>query len=507
MMKVLIGKGSPLEDKTACLVLGVWEAAQRSTLLQELDEALAGKVSRAFETKEFGGKAEQILELDGGSLPAERIVLVGLGSDRGGGADLLRRAAGSVSALLRQRKVRSFVCDLPAAELDGVDARSRVAAVIEGVALSGYRYDRYLTKDRDALPTPIAELKLFAGGAAKLSDLEAAATEALILSEAVCFARDLVNAPGNLKSPAYLADQAEFMAEETGLECRILEEAELERRGFGAMLGVAQGSARGPRLIVLEHRGGTLGDKPVALVGKGVVFDAGGISLKPGEKMDEMKMDMAGGAAVMGALMAAARLKLPVNLVGIVPAVENLPSGTAYRPGDILTSLSGKTIEVLNTDAEGRLILADALTYAREFEPALVVDVATLTGACLVALGQHASAVLGNEDSLIQQLLTAGERSGEKLWQLPLWPEYRKQLKSDFADIKNIGGRYGGTITAAAFLQEFAEGLNWAHLDIAGTAWEDSGRPCAPKGGTGFGVRLLVDFLRHRLPEADTETD
>ncbi len=234
----------------------------------------------------------------------------------------------------------------------------------------------------------------------------------------------------------------------------------------------------------------------MALVGKGVVFDAGGISLKPAEKMDEMKMDMAGGATVLGTLLAAALLKLPVNLVGIVPAVENLPSGSAIRPGDILTSLSGRTIEVLNTDAEGRLILADAITYAKRFEPRLVIDLATLTGACIIALGHHATAVLGNHEGLIRQLIRAGERTGERLWQLPLWEEYACQLKSEVADVKNIGGRPGGTITAAAFLQKFAGETVWAHLDIAGTAWEEKGRPYTPKGGTGVGVRLLIDYLQ-----------
>jgi hypothetical protein len=258
----------------------------------------------------------------------------------------------------------------------------------------------------------------------------------------------------------------------------------------------AQGSVWEPRLIVLEYRGGNEDARPVVLVGKGVVFDAGGISLKPAEKMDEMTREMAGGAAVLGTLYAAALLRLPVNLVGIIPAVENLPSGSTLRPGDILTSLSGRTIEVLNTDAEGRLILADALTFARRFEPRVVIDLATLTGACVIALGHHASAVLGTHEGLVRQLLKAGETSGERLWQLPLWSDYAAQLKSDIADLKNIGGRPAGTITAAAFLQKFAEGLTWAHIDIAGTAWEEKGRPCVPRGATGVGVRLLIEFLK-----------
>jgi leucyl aminopeptidase len=278
----------------------------------------------------------------------------------------------------------------------------------------------------------------------------------------------------------------------------VLERLELEQAGCGALLGVAPGSIREPRLIILDYRGGAAGAAPLALVGKGVVFDAGGISLKPAEKMDEMKMDMAGGAAVIGACLAAALLKLPVNLVGVIPAVENLPSGSAIRPGDILTSLSGQTIEVLNTDAEGRLILADALTYVRRYQPRLVVDVATLTGACIIALGQHASAVLGNDPPLVQALRAAGEQTGERLWELPLWAEYDQQIKSEVADVKNTGGRPAGTITAAAFLQRFAKGLKWAHLDIAGTAWIEQARPCHPKGASGVGVRLLTAFLREQ---------
>ncbi len=309
-------------------------------------------------------------------------------------------------------------------------------------------------------------------------------------------ARDLVNEPGNVKAPAWLAEQAQIAAAAGDLRCTVLEPAALADEGCGALLGVAQGSIREPRLIVLEYTGAEPGAAPIALIGKGVVFDAGGISLKPAEKMDEMKMDMAGGATVIATCLAAALLKLPVNLVGVVPAVENLPSGSAIRPGDILTSLSGQTIEVLNTDAEGRLILADALTYAARFRPRLVIDVATLTGACIIALGHHASAVLGNDTALVQALRAAGERSGERLWELPLWEDYDEQIKSEIADVKNTGGRPAGTITAAAFLKRFAGDFKWAHLDIAGTAWIDKARPCHPKGASGVGVRLLVAFLR-----------
>jgi len=372
----------------------------------------------------------------------------------------------------------------------------RVQAVAEGVLLADYRYDRYLPKDKPGQPVPLGRVGLMIDAKESTSEAEAAISAALAICTGVCFARDLVNDPGNRKSPEYLAMAAVAMAEKGGIKARLLRREQMAELGFGALLGVAQGSEREPYLIVLEYQGGMAEQQPIALVGKGVVFDAGGISLKPAEKMDEMKMDMAGGAAVLGTMLAAAQLKLPVNLVAVVPTVENMPSGTAIRPGDILTSLAGKTIEVLNTDAEGRLILADALTYVGRFKPRVVIDLATLTGACIIALGNQAAAILGNHEGLIRQLLKAGERSGERFWQLPLWEEYAAQIKSDFADIKNTGGRPAGTITAAAFLQQFAGSYTWAHLDIAGTAWEDKGKPGQPKGGTGFGVRALIEYLR-----------
>ncbi len=368
-------------------------------------------------------------------------------------------------------------------------------ATAEGVFLAGYRYDRFLGEQaRESRQLP-GTVTLLIENSRDRQACQEALERARKLCRAVMTARDLVNTPGNLKSPAYLADQARIVAEQSTLACTVLDLPELTEAGCGALLGVAQGSAREPRMIILEHRGGGADQAPVALIGKGVVFDAGGISLKPAEKMDEMKMDMAGGAAVIGTMFAAAMLELPINLVGIVPAVENLPSATAYRPGDILTSLSGKTIEVLNTDAEGRLILADALTYAKRYQPEMVIDLATLTGACVIALGHHATAVLGNDQKLVDALLQAGRESGERLWQLPLWDDYDQQIKSEVADVKNTGGRPAGTITAAAFLKKFAGDFRWAHLDIAGTAWRDQDQPYIPRGGSGVGVRLLITFL------------
>ncbi|GAB4165996.1 MAG: leucyl aminopeptidase [Geothermobacteraceae bacterium] len=497
MNELNVSSRNLFRTRTACLVLGVREGQFRTDWLRELDDRLQKRLQRSRRDGEFTGGSGQTLMLHCGSeLAADRVLLVGLGKPAPNDSEALRRAAGSAVRVARGKKLDRVALYLPSFDLAGHQDAAWQAA-IEGALLAGYSFDRYLG-DADKRPTRIAELTLVTDDRRQAVRAEALAVRARAVCSGVELARDLVNLPGNGKAPEDLAEQARQLARDCGLTCTILEKPQLEEQGFGALLGVAQGSRREPRLIVLEYRGGEQSRKPVALVGKGVVFDAGGISLKPAEKMDEMKMDMAGAAAVLGTLKAAARLKLPINLVGIIPAVENLPSGSAYRPGDILTSLSGKTIEVLNTDAEGRLILADALTYAARFEPEAVIDLATLTGACIIALGHHASAVLGNNQGLVRQLLAAGERSGEKLWQLPLWDDYAAQLKSKVADLKNIGGRPAGTITAAAFLRAFADKQHWAHLDIAGTAWKDTEEDYRSFGGTGVGVRLLVDFLSHR---------
>jgi len=499
-MELKLRTADPLKTKTACLVIGAFADHWSDSLLLELDRQLAGRLREARRSGEFTGKANETLLLQpAGSLPAKRILLVGLGPRRTAGLEHLRQAAGTAAGLLKGKRLNELACALPLLDLPHASPAARVEAVAEGLLLAGYRFDRYRTTDDQPKGEGPASGWLLIDRSADRTEVEAVLSSAQVLARAVSLARDLVNEPGNVKSPAWLAEQAAAAAATCGFACAVLGPDELAREGCGALLGVAQGSVREPRLIILEYNGGAAGTAPVALVGKGVVFDAGGISLKPAEKMDEMKMDMAGGAAVVGACLAAAQLKLPINLVGIVPAVENLPSGSAIRPGDILTSLSGQTIEILNTDAEGRLILADALTYARRFNPRLVVDVATLTGACVIALGHHASAVLGNDPPLVQALRAAGERTGERLWEFPLWADYDQQIKSEVADVKNTGGRPAGAITAAAFLQRFAKGFKWAHLDIAGTAWIEQPQPYRPKGASGVGVRLLVAFLREQV--------
>jgi leucyl aminopeptidase len=496
-MKLSLSHADPFKTKTACLVLGAFADRWQDPLLRELDRRLGGRLQAARRSGEFAGKANETLLLSPPpDLPAQRLLLVGLGPQRAAGLETLRQAAGTATGLFKEKRLADLACALPLLALPRTTAAARVGATAEGLLLASYAFDRYRRSDETPKGGGPGAVRLLLDRGADRDQAATALADAGIVARAVNLARDLVNEPGNVKAPAWLAEQAQVAAAAGSLRCTVLGPEELRREGCGALLGVAQGSVREPRLIVLEYAGSDAQAAPVALVGKGVVFDAGGISLKPAEKMDEMKMDMAGGAAVIAACLAAALLKLPVNLVGVVPAVENLPSGSAIRPGDILTSLSGQTIEVLNTDAEGRLILADALTYVARFKPRLVVDVATLTGACIIALGHQASAVLGNDAPLVQALRAAGERSGERLWELPLWAEYDEQIKSEIADVKNTGGRPAGTITAAAFLQRFAREFRWAHLDIAGTAWNEKARPCQPKGASGVGVRLLVEFLR-----------
>lgn len=496
-MKFLVKKGVALEQKTPCLVLGVFEGKLKTESLLELDKQVGGAYFKSVGSKEFTGAKGTTLLLHGGKhMAAERILLVGLGKEAAFSLQALRQTASDVTKILAEKQLANFDLALTQLHCKKTQNEDMIQAVAEGILLADYRYDRYLTKNKPGKPVQVDKVTLLIDAKMNVNKARKAIVAAEAISTGVCFARDLVNAPGNLKSPEYLAMQAVSMAEQAGIKAKLLDRRELERQGFGAMLGVAQGSERQPYLIVLEYSGGHAEAKPIALVGKGVVFDAGGISLKPAEKMDEMKMDMGGAAAVFGTLLAAAKMQLPINLVAVVPAVENMPSGTAIRPGDILTSLSGKTIEVLNTDAEGRLILADALTYVGRYQPRIVIDLATLTGACIIALGNQAAAVLGNHTGLIRQLIKAGERSGERFWQLPLWDDYAALIKSDFADVKNTGGRPAGTITAAAFLQAFAEEYTWAHLDIAGMAWEERGKAGQPKGGTGFGVRALIEYLR-----------
>jgi len=462
-------------------------------------------LARAGLAQSEDGNREPRSDLAGG---VERIGLLGLGEKEKFTQQVLREAVGTVARQIQKARLSGMLFwARELGNLSPLDPRY-AQVVIEGARLATYQFREYKTNGEPGEEKSLEHLGFWIP-AGKQERSPSVAGRALsegarvgeILADAVQFVRDLGNYPPNRVTPAFLAERAYELAKDLGLRCQVLTEEEMHQLRMGALLGVAQGSNNPPRFIILEYKPDS--EKPVqseeetiVVIGKGVTFDSGGISLKSAKGMEEMKFDMAGGATVFGVLQAAARLKLPLHIVGLVPAVENLPGGRAYRPGDILTSMSGKTIEIITTDAEGRLILADALTYARRYQPQAVVDLATLTGACVIALGHLASGLLGNDPSLIKRIKQAAEASGERVWELPLWEEYHDSLKSEVADLKNVGGRAAGVITAAAFLAKFAEGYPWAHLDIAGTAWTDKETPLGPKGATGVGVRLLVEMLR-----------
>jgi leucyl aminopeptidase len=487
-MKIQLLTVNPLKHPAPALLIGCCEDSQ-SELFAACDTALGGCLGRLATSREFTGKhTSSRLIHTLGKLPAERLLLVGLGKKAELSDERLRQAFGTAMQALRTARVASFSTALqPDLSLE---------AVCEGALLGSYSFDQYKTRNRDERFS-FTEMTLLLPKGTGIKEGRSRADRVQVICRGVSLARDLVSHPGNVATTGYLADAARDLAQRHALTCRVLELDELKQLGMNALVAVGKGSVEPPRLIVLEYRGAGAKGRPVALVGKGITFDSGGISIKPGAGMEEMKTDMSGGAAVLGALEAAAGLKLPVNLVGIIPTAENMPDAGAYKPGDVLTSLSGQTIEITNTDAEGRLILCDALHYARtKFKPATMIDLATLTGACVVALGHEASGLMGNDRRLIDRLKQAGERCGERVWELPLWDGYGEAMKSDIADLKNAGGRDGGSITAGWFLKQFVGTTRWAHLDIAGTAWSDKNRPCSPKGATGVGVRLLIEYLR-----------
>ncbi|MFQ5672885.1 MAG: leucyl aminopeptidase [Nitrospinales bacterium] len=507
MIKTTIKIEATLDHKTDCLAIPCTQEKKPGGVLRELDQGLEGVIGRSFEDKRFEGKANQTLLLNVGSAArADYILLVGVGKAEEATAEKLRQAAGTAARLAEKSRFKKLSFTLADDKLVKVLKSGRkggyynlTLAVAEGAYLSLYHFDHYKNADPDDEPFRLGELIFLTPSRARRAAAEKAIDRARKVAKAVTAARDLALHPSNTATPAFLAETAKKMAAKTGIVCKALDAGEMKKLGMGSLLGVAQGSHQPPKFIILEYFGGKKKQAPVVIVGKGVTFDTGGISLKPAAGMGDMKMDMCGGAVTLGALQAAASLKLPVNVVGLVPAVENMPGGSAINPGDVLRGMSGKTIEVLNTDAEGRLILADALTYAARYKPRAVIDLATLTGACVVALGHHAGAILGNDARLIGKLIQCGMAAGERVWELPLWEEYEKAVKSDIADLKNISASTtgAGTITGAAFLKAFAGDQPWAHIDIAGTSWCREDQPYVPKGATGFGVRLLLNYLDH----------
>ncbi len=494
-MEYELKSGAVEKQTTACLIAGLFESGALPDPLAALDQASGGHIKAILRRGDIEGKKGQTLMLhEVPGLKAERLLLVGLGKRSEFDASALRQAAATAARAADASGAMEAVSLLALQEARGVGFYRRVRHLVEAGEEALYSFDR-LKSDKPRKRRPLKRLVIAAPGRSELKSGREAVRHATAIAAGQALARDLGNLPGNICTPAYLAREARKLAKGVGrLSVRVLEEAEMKRLGMGALLSVARGSREPAKLIVLQYKGGARGERPVALVGKGVTFDSGGISLKPGQAMDEMKFDMCGAASVLGALKAAVELELPLNIVGLIPATENLPDGGASKPGDIVTSMSGQTIEILNTDAEGRLILCDALTYASRFKPDAVIDIATLTGACVIALGSHAAGLLANDDDLAEGLLEAGRKAQDRAWRLPLWEDYQKQLDSNFADMANIGGREAGTITAACFLSRFTRDYHWAHLDIAGVAWKQG----KEKGATGRPVALLTQYLLDR---------
>jgi len=501
-MKVSVASRSPEEIPVDLLALPVPQQEERRWKLPPavaaVDRALGGTLGAALSSGDFRGRAgESHLVYAGDEIGARRVLLLGLGAADALDREALRRVAGEAVRAAGMRRGRKVALWVP--PLRGLGTAEAGQAAAEGAVLATYRFAKHKGEQSEDPGKPPEACSLIFDDAAARRPARDGARVGVIVAESQNVARDLSNEPGGDLPPAALAREAGRVARQTGLRFRALGVPELRKEKMGGILAVGGGSARPPRLIVLEHGRKARGRKrpTVCLVGKGVTFDSGGISIKPSASMDEMKHDMAGAAAVVGALRAAALLDLPLHVVGLIPAAENLPSATAYRPGDVVRTRSGRTVEVLNTDAEGRVVLSDALHYARtEFAPDAIVDLATLTGACVVALGPWASGLMGNDEALVERVRAAGETAGERAWPLPLWEEHREHIRSEVADIKNAGGREGGTLTAAAFLSHFVEKTPWAHLDIAATAWTKKAGPCQPVGATGVGVRLLVELLR-----------
>jgi len=476
-----------------CLLLGYYDKRRLTDAAAHADAALDGLLLKLLKREELEGKAgEAILINHVGHGKIERVLLVGLGKRAELTAAAYRKALAAAAKALKETGVKTALSALHEAEVQERDLTWKIRQAIEVFENAHYRFTQLKKNDQKA--PKLAKL-LFAVSEEQRREGEQGIAQGQAIAQAMLLLRDLANLPGNVCTPSYLAEQAEKLGKQhKKLSVKVLGEAELEDLGMGSFLSVSKGSRQPARLIVMEYRGAAAKAKPYVLVGKGLTFDAGGISLKPAANMDEMKYDMCGGASVIATLAAVAELGLPLNVVGLVPASENLPDGAANKPGDVVTSMAGMTIEILNTDAEGRLILCDALTYARRYEPVAVIDIATLTGACIVALGRHPSGLMSNDDQLAGQIVEAGEKAVDRVWRLPLWEEYQEQLKSNFADLANIGGPDGGTITAGCFLSRFAADFKWAHLDIAGTAW----RTGADKGATGRPVPLLIQYLIDR---------
>ena len=507
-MKVKVKRGRIDQTGDQAITLAHFEDQKKLTgPVKAIDERLSGMISHLLKNKDFVGRLNQTAIIyPQGKLPTPRIILVGLGKSaefdwtgqRDACLEKLRQAFASACRRAKELRIKSFSTMAFPADLKGMDLIKASQAIVEGILLSNYQMGQYKTiKEEESLES----FTIVEEDREKIKAIEKGTTSGEVFAEATNFARNLANQPSNILTPTRLSLEAKKLAQENDLRCKILSLPQIKRLKMNSFLAVASGSKQPPKLIILQYqppRGLSKVKKydTLVLVGKGITFDAGGLSLKTTEEMLEMKGDMTGGAVVMSTISASAKLRLPLNLIGIIPVAENLPSGSALKIGDIITSHSGKTVEILNTDAEGRLILADALSYAKVFKPDAILDIATLTSAIKIALGTVCAGVFGNHEKLKSKMIQAGQKTGERVWDLPLWDDYQEFIKSDLADIKNVGGKPGAAIIASRFLQNFVGNYPWMHVDIAGVAFSEKERPYIPKGATGFGARLLLQFLR-----------
>lgn len=482
IMHRTVYQGALLDYAAPLIAQGIWQ-----------DEPLPAEIAALLESDDFQGKDKHLLLLyPRGAFAARRLLLVGLGKREKASAEGIRQAGALVARKVQELQLASFAIALPRLEALPVEAVAH--ALVEGMELGLYRYLEHKTNRTPEQTHQVQEVTLVVEG--DVQAVQEAAMRGAIVAQGVQRARDMANAPGNVLTPLRLGEVAREIATRSDMQVTLLQQEELAAQGFGGLLAVAQGSSQPPCFIIMEHGRPSDGTPTICLVGKGVTFDSGGISIKPAANMDAMKMDMGGAACVLGAMQVIGDLQLPLHVVALVGAVENMPDGNAYKPGDVITMLSGKTVEIVNTDAEGRMVLADALFYAQRYQPQAIIDVATLTGAMVVALGPHASGLMSNDQALAERLLRAGEATSERVWQMPLWDAYHEMIKSEVADIKHVAGRNGGAIVAAAFLQAFVGDYSWSHLDIAGTVWSESPpRPYESHGATGVGVRLLIHML------------
>ncbi len=492
-IKVIVGDIAEIEADA--IMVNHFEGMERlKGDIADIDKALDGAISRLIAQGEIKGKLDEVTVVHSlGKLPSARVAIVGLGKQEELSQDKVRGAVAETCRLLRKKGVGGIATVAQGAGVAGISPEGAAQAVTEGALLGLYSFRKHITKEAEH--GDIKQLTIATADKTQLSRLEQGCDRGRVLAEATNLARDMVNEPANYMTPGDMAGMAAELAESYGLELKVLERKQMQELGMGALLGVAEGSRQPPKFIILRYRGGDSAEADIVLAGKGVTFDSGGISIKPSRKMDEMKGDMAGGAVVVAAMSAIAQFKPRVNVTALIPATENLPGGSALKPGDIITAINGKTIEIISTDAEGRLILADALGYAEKLGAKVIIDVATLTGACQVALGDVVTGAFGNNQGLVDKVIAAGDEAGELIWQMPMYDRYKEQNKSDVADIKNVGGRYAGAITAAQFLAEFVGDTPWVHLDIAGTSMSEKERAYLVKGATGVLVRTLVNLV------------